>query len=100
MIPKSIFLCLSLVLLTKADNCSFEEKQKLKEKHQKCTSVVQQRYSLLTIETPKSKKEVSTPLALRTDSGLEQEYVCRMIEETINQCARIYDKCFDEKEMR
>ena len=91
---------LTLVLVVRADRCSFEEKQKLKEKHQKCTSTVQQRYSMLTVETPKSKKEISTPLALRTDSGLEQEYVCRMIEETIIQCARIYDQCFDDKEMR
>ena len=97
---RSLVLLTTFLTLSHADNCSFEEKQKLKEKHQKCTSVVQQRYSLLTVETPKNKKHVSTPLALRTDSGLEQEYVCRMIEETINGCARIYDKCFDEKEMR
>ena len=89
-----------LLATTKADTCSFEEKQKLKVKHQKCTEVVQQRYSLLTVETPSSRKEVSTPLALNTNTGLEKEYVCRMIEETIDNCARIYDKCFDEKEMR
>jgi len=95
--------CLLMSMLAswaQADNCSFEEKQKLKLKHQKCTEVVQQRYSLLTVETPSSRKEVSTPLALKTNSGLEKEYVCRMIEETIDNCARIYDKCFNEKEMR
>ena len=93
-------LLMSMLACAQADNCSFEEKQKLKLKHQKCTEVVQQRYSLLTVETPNSRKEVSTPLALKTNSGLEKEYVCRMIEETIDNCARIYDKCFNEKEMR
>ena len=93
-------LLMSMLAYAQADNCSFEEKQKLKLKHQKCTEVVQQRYSLLTVETPNSRKEVSTPLALKTNSGLEKEYVCRMIEETIDNCARIYDKCFNEKEMR
>ena len=95
--------CLLISMLAswaQADNCSFEETHKLELKHQKCTEVVQQRYSLLTVETPSSRKEVSTPLALKTNSGLEKEYVCRMIEETIDNCARIYDKCFNEKEMR
>ena len=44
-------------------------------------------------------------MALKTgagtaNSGLEKEYVCKMIEETVQGCARVYAHCFDDREMR
>merc|ERR1712062_662332 len=120
--------CLLMSMLAswaQADNCSFEEKQKLKLKHQKCTEVVQQRYSLLTVETPSSRKEVSTPLALKTNSGLEKEYVCiegandmmnrRIVvqssvdtifsvlcdgmDKIVHGCSQVLEKCYTDEEI-
>lgn len=72
-----------------------------------CTNTVQQRYSILTLDTNNvpNPMAISTPMALKTgagvtNSGLEKEYVCKMIEETVQGCARVYAHCFDDREMR
>jgi len=91
-------------ILTFGDNCSAEEKLRLKTKHKQCTNTVQERYSILTVVPQDSKQIISTPLAYKagdgTNSGLSKDHVCSMIEETIKQCSRIYDHCFSEAEMR
>jgi len=89
------------------DKCSKEEKSRLQEEHKVCTNTVQQRYSILTLDTNDlpNPLAISTPMALKTgagtaNSGLEKEYVCKMIEETVQGCARVYAHCFDDREMR
>jgi len=92
-----------LAVPTLCDNCSIEEKRQLKEQHKKCTATVQERYSILTVESEDYEQMINTPMALRTginNPGLEKEYVCRMIEETVSGCARIYKHCFNADEMR
>ena len=98
-----ILLATSLLIWNVAgDHCSFEEKEKLKEKHKICAATVQQRYSILTVETEsyQNAKILETPMALKVNSGLEKDLVCKMIEETVQGCAKIYSHCFDDSEMR
>lgn len=101
-------LLLVLLSFCTADKCSSEEKNQLKEDHKSCTNTVQQRFSFLSVETEnyREAKIIGAPMALKTDGGptgsggLEKEYVCKMIEETVRGCARIYQHCFDAQEMR
>ena len=104
----SIWILALFVLLPLAhgDKCSSEEKKSLRDQHKKCTDTVQQRYSVMTVMPENSKLSyVSTPMAYRTggglhQTGLSQEHVCSMIEETVRQCAQIYKHCFNDQEMR
>jgi len=102
-------LALVFVLLPLAhgDKCSSEEKKSLRDQHKKCTDTVQQRYSVMTVMPENSKSSyVSTPMVYKTGggglhhTGLSQEHVCSMIEETVRQCAQIYKHCFNDQEMR
>jgi hypothetical protein len=49
---------------------------------------------------------ITTPMAFKTGSsdnelsGLSQDHVCKMIEESVQGCAKLYDHCFNEQEMR
>lgn len=91
--------------LSFGDSCSSAEKQRLKEEHKQCTNTVQQRYSILTLDSDSytESKIINTPMALtvsNVNSGLQKEYVCKMIEETVQGCASIYAHCFNEDEMR
>ena len=43
------------------DKCSKEEKSRLQEEHKVCTNTVQQRYSILTLDT----NDLPNPLAIR-----------------------------------
>ena len=101
-----LFLALFALPLAYGDKCSSEEKKGLRDQHKKCTDTVQQRYSVMTVMPENSKLSyVSTPMAYRTggglhQTGLSQEHVCSMIEETVRQCAQIYKHCFNDQEMR
>ena len=60
-------------------------------------------WSLWTQDSSYGSHIINTPMALKTgmpNSGLEKQYVCKMIEETVNGCARIYENCFSSDEMR
>ena len=99
-----LFLALFALPLAHGDKCSSEEKKGLRDQHKKCTDTVQQRYSVMTVMPENSKLSyVSTPMAYKTGghhTGLSQEHVCSMIEETVRQCAQIYKHCFNDQEMR
>ena len=43
------------------DKCSKEEKSRLQEEHKVCTNTVQQRYSILTLDT----NDLPNPLSIR-----------------------------------
>ena len=59
------------------DKCSKEEKSRLQEEHKVCTNTVQQRYSILTLDT----NDLPNPLAIRFVEliGFSVEHVSFMI---------------------
>ena len=103
-----LWLCLLLLSHSQmifGEKRSSEEKSRLEEEHKLCANTVQQRYSILTLDTNElpNPLTISTPMAMKTgstNSGLEKDYVCKMIEETVQGCARVYAHCFDDREMR
>ena len=52
---------LSHIQMIFGDKCSPEEKSKLQGEHKLCTNTVQQRYSILTLDT----NNVPNPMAIR-----------------------------------
>ena len=66
--PKTCALVLLLIItflshfqVIFGDKCSPEEKSKLQGEHKVCTNTVQQRYSILTLDT----NDVPNPIAIR-----------------------------------
>ena len=56
------------------DKCSKEEKSRLQEEHKVCTNTVQQRYSILTLDT----NDLPNPLAIRWMINMVVELIYTM----------------------